>query len=84
MRPSAAAFWLSLACPVPATSSTATCRCGKERRKPHQGRRTAGVIDGGFCRAYHEKTGIAGYTLVYSSRTMSLRTHQPLKVPRKR
>ena len=34
-------------------------------------------IDGGFCRAYHEKTGIAGYTLVYSSRTMSLRTHQP-------
>ena len=35
------------------------------------------VIDGGFCRAYHEKTGIAGYTLVYSSRTMSLRTHQP-------
>ena len=35
------------------------------------------VIDGGFCRAYHDKTGIAGYTLVYSSRTMSLRTHQP-------
>ena len=35
------------------------------------------VIDGGFCRAYHEKTGIAGYTLTYSSRDMSLRTHQP-------
>lgn len=35
------------------------------------------VIDGGFCRAYHEKTGIAGYTLIYSSRSMSLRTHQP-------
>ena len=35
------------------------------------------VIDGGFCRAYHEKTGIAGYTLTYSSREMSLRTHQP-------
>ena len=33
----------------------------------------------GFCRAYHEKTGIAGYTLVYSSRTMSLRTHQPFE-----
>ncbi len=28
---------------------------------------------------YHEKTGIAGYTLVYSSRTMSLRTHQPFE-----
>ena len=37
------------------------------------------IIDGGFCRAYHEKTGIAGYTLVYSSRTMSLRTHQPFE-----
>ena len=35
------------------------------------------VIDGGFCRAYHDKTGIAGYTLTYSSRDMSLRTHQP-------
>ncbi len=35
------------------------------------------VIDGGFCRAYHDKTGIAGYTLIYSSRNMSLRTHQP-------
>lgn len=35
------------------------------------------VIDGGFCRAYHEKTGIAGYTLTYSSRDMCLRTHQP-------
>ncbi len=35
------------------------------------------VIDGGFCRAYHEKTGIAGYTLTYSSRNMALRTHQP-------
>ena len=35
------------------------------------------VLDGGFCRAYHEKTGIAGYTRTYSSRDMSLRTHQP-------
>ena len=35
------------------------------------------VIDGGFCRAYPEKTGIAGYTLTYSSRDMSLRTPQP-------
>ena len=28
------------------------------------------VIDGGFCRAYHPKTGIAGYTLISSSRRM--------------
>ena len=41
------------------------------------------VIDGGFCRAYHEKTGIAGYTLVYNSRGMSLRQHEPLKAPKK-
>lgn len=41
------------------------------------------VIDGGFCRAYHEKTGIAGYTLVSSSRGMSLRTHQPFESAQK-
>ena len=35
------------------------------------------VIDGGFCNAYHEKTGIAGYTLVFNSRGLALRTHQP-------
>lgn len=35
------------------------------------------VIDGGFSRAYHKKTGIAGYTMVYSSRGLSLRAHQP-------
>lgn len=37
------------------------------------------VIDGGFCRAYHRRTGIAGYTLVYNSRGMTLRTHQPFE-----
>ena len=33
------------------------------------------VIDGGFCKAYHCRTGIAGYTLVSSSRGLSLRSH---------
>jgi fructose-1,6-bisphosphatase-3 len=33
------------------------------------------VIDGGFCKAYHKRTGIAGYTLVSSSRGLSLRSH---------
>ena len=28
------------------------------------------MIDGGFCKAYHEKTGIAGYTLIYNSHGM--------------
>lgn len=33
------------------------------------------VIDGGFCRAYHPKTGIAGYTLISSSRGCRLKAH---------
>lgn len=35
------------------------------------------VIDGGFAKAYHEKTGIAGYTLVYHSRGLQLVQHEP-------
>lgn len=35
------------------------------------------IIDGGFCKAYHRKTGIAGYTLIYSSHSMRLKAHQP-------
>ena len=37
------------------------------------------VIDGGFARAYHNKTGIAGYTLVYHSRGFQLVQHEPFK-----
>ena len=37
------------------------------------------VIDGGFCKAYHSKTGLAGYTLVSSSRGLSLRSHEPFE-----
>ncbi len=37
------------------------------------------VIDGGFCQAYHAQTGIAGYTLIYNSRGLTLRTHQPFE-----
>jgi len=35
------------------------------------------VIDGGFAKAYHNKTGIAGYTLVYHSRGFQLVQHEP-------
>ncbi len=35
------------------------------------------VIDGGFSRAYQRKTGIAGYTLIYNSRTLQLVSHEP-------
>ena len=35
------------------------------------------VIDGGFAKAYHDTTGIAGYTLVYHSRGFQLVQHAP-------
>lgn len=35
------------------------------------------VIDGGFCRAYHKTTGIAGYTLIYNSHGLRLKAHRP-------
>ncbi len=35
------------------------------------------VIDGGFAKAYHHTTGIAGYTLVYHSRGLQLVEHEP-------
>lgn len=50
-----------------------------EGESPVKGSGRLIVIDGGFCRAYHDKTGIAGYTLVYSSHGLTLRTHQPFE-----
>ena len=35
------------------------------------------VIDGGFSKAYHLETGIAGYTLVYHSKGFQLVQHEP-------
>lgn len=35
------------------------------------------VIDGGFSRAYHKVTGIAGYTLIFNSHGLTLAAHQP-------
>lgn len=35
------------------------------------------VIDGGFCKALHKKTGIAGYTLIYDSYGMRISAHEP-------
>ncbi len=37
------------------------------------------VIDGGFCRNYHEKTGIAGYTLIFNSHGLRLKAHEPFE-----
>ena len=35
------------------------------------------VIDGGFCKAYQQTTGIAGYTLIYNSSCFRLVAHEP-------
>ena len=37
------------------------------------------VIDGGFAKAYHRTTGIAGYTLVFHSRGFELVQHEPFQ-----
>ncbi|WP_033169816.1 fructose-bisphosphatase class III [Selenomonas sp. ND2010] len=37
------------------------------------------IIDGGFCKAYHKKTGISGFTLISNSRGLRLLEHQ--KIP---
>ncbi len=35
------------------------------------------IIDGGFCKAYQKTTGLAGYTLIYSSHGIRLKSHRP-------
>ncbi len=35
------------------------------------------IIDGGISKAYHEQTGIAGYTLIYNSHHLALAAHKP-------
>lgn len=35
------------------------------------------VIDGGFCKAYQRETGIAGYTMFFSSHGIRLSAHEP-------
>lgn len=54
-----------------------------EGESPVKGGGRVIVIDGGFCNAYHQQTGIAGYTLVFNSRGMTLRTHQPFESTQK-
>ena len=41
------------------------------------------VIDGGFSRAYHKTTGIAGYTLIYNSHGMRIKSHAPFESVKK-
>ena len=37
------------------------------------------VIDGGFCRAYQKYTGIAGYTMFFSSHGLRVAAHEPFE-----
>jgi len=49
----------------------------KKGESPVKGGGKLLVIDGGFSRAYQSTSGIAGYTLVYSSRHYRIVSHQP-------
>lgn len=42
------------------------------------------IIDGGLSKAYQEKTGIAGYTLIFNSRHLALAEHKPFDPQRER
>lgn len=50
-----------------------------EGESPVKGNGRLIVIDGGFCKAYHPTTGIAGYTLIYNSHGMRIMSHQPFE-----
>ena len=49
----------------------------KDGESPIRGNGKLFVIDGGISKAYQSKTGIAGYTLIYNSRTLNLAQHRP-------
>ena len=49
----------------------------KKGESPIKGGGKLIVIDGGFSKAYQSTSGIAGYTLIFSSRHMRIVSHQP-------
>lgn len=49
----------------------------KRGESPIKGKGRLLVIDGGISAAYHDKTGIAGYTLSYNHLEMRLTSHKP-------
>ena len=51
----------------------------KKGESPIKGGGKLVVIDGGFCRAYQSTSGIAGYTLIFNSRTFRIVSHQPFE-----
>jgi len=51
----------------------------KDGEKPIKANGKLILIDGGFCRAYRETTGIAGYTLIYNADGMRISAHEPFR-----
>ncbi len=51
----------------------------RDGESPVRGNGKLYVIDGGLCQAYHNTTGIAGYTLIFSSHGMILKSHRPFE-----
>ena len=49
----------------------------KKGESPIKGGGKLLVIDGGFSRAYQSTSGIAGYTLIFNSRSLRIVSHQP-------
>ena len=49
----------------------------KKGESPIKGGGKLIVIDGGFCKAYQPTSGIAGYTLIYTSQSFRIVAHQP-------
>ena len=49
----------------------------KKGESPIKGNGKLLIIDGGFSKAYQKTTGIAGYTLIYSSHYLHLKAHTP-------
>jgi fructose-1,6-bisphosphatase-3 len=52
---------------------------GKKGESPIKGGGKLIVIDGGFSKAYQGTSGIAGYTLIFSSRYFRIVAHQPFE-----
>jgi fructose-1,6-bisphosphatase-3 len=49
----------------------------KDGESPINGNGKHIIIDGGLAKAYHKRTGIAGYTLMSNSHGLYLTTHSP-------
>lgn len=51
----------------------------KDGENPVKAKGKLFVIDGGIAKAYQPRTGIAGYTLIFNSRHLSIAEHKPFR-----